>query len=80
MNKTKVINHFKNLKYTSTFKVMKCFKLLFKVGLNKNIANYIIFSIIILYIISSIYFYCKEYKLLCNEIDEMITNKKKYEN
>ena len=76
MNKTKVINHFKNLKYTSNFKVMKCFKLLFKVGLIKNIANYIIFSIIILYIISIILLYCKEYKLLCKEIDEIITNKK----
>ena len=76
MNKNKVINHFKNLKYKSNFKVLKCFKLLFKVGLIKNIANYIIISIIILYIISAIYFYCKEYKLLYNEIDEIITNKK----
>ena len=75
LDKSKVINYFKNLKYTSNFKVLGCLKSLFKVGLIKNIANYIIFSIIIIYIISVIFFYCKEYKILYNEIDEIITIK-----
>ena len=76
LNKTKVINYFKNLKYTTNFKVLKCLKLLFKFGLIKNIANYIISSIIILYIILAIFFYCKEYKLLCIKIYEIIRIKK----
>jgi hypothetical protein len=62
LDSTKTINHFKNLKYTSNIKVLKCFRLFSKERLLKNIAFYIISFIILLYIILGIYFYFKEYK------------------
>ena len=78
LDKTKIINHFKNIKHITNFKILKCSGLFSKVGLIKNIANYIIFPFIIIYIISSIMFYFKEYKMLCFEIDELIRIKKNF--
>jgi hypothetical protein len=71
LDSTKTINHFKNLKYTSNIKVLKCFRLFSKEGLLKNIAFYIISLIILLYIILGIYFYFKEYKIYIKEIFEI---------
>ena len=76
LDKTKMINTFKNIKQITNFKILKCSELFSKAGLIKNIANYIIFSFIIIYIISLIFFYFKEYKMLCREIDEIIRIKK----
>ena len=60
----------------TNFNILKCYKLLFsKEGLKKNIANYIILLIIILFIVSAIYFYVKGYDLIWNEINEVLENK-----
>ena len=55
---------------------LKCHKLLFsKKGLIKNIGNYIIIFIIIIYIFSAIIFYSKEYSSICNQINILIVAK-----
>ena len=59
---------------------MKCYKNIFSIdGLKKNIGSYIILFIILLLIISCIYFYCKGYKYIFNIINIIMT-KKKYNN
>ena len=56
---------------------MKCYYILFSLkGLVKNSGNYMLISIIILYIISAIIFYVKEYNSLCIQINEILDFKK----
>ena len=58
------------------FNIIKCYKLLFsKEGLIKNVANYLILLILIIYIIAAIYFYVKGYDLICIEINEILDQK-----
>ena len=58
-------------------KVMKCFKLLFtKEGFLTNFGNIIIFLIISFYIVSTIYFFLKEYYKILEQIEEIIMAKK----
>ena len=78
INKEKLINNFINDKKITNLNIIKCTEILFsKSGLFKNICNYIILSIIIIYIFSSIYFYLKGYDLLCNQINELLNIKNK---
>ena len=68
---------FNNTKNFLNLNVLKCIKLVYtKEGLIKNIGNYILLPIIILFIISGIYFYSKEHKKIINQIDEMLDIKK----
>ena len=54
---------------------MKCYNILFsKEGFFKNIGNYIFLSIIIIYIISIILFYIKQYPLIESKIFNIIKN------
>ena len=78
LNKDILLNELKNSKNYLNLRVMKCFKLVFsKTGFFQNMGNYIILLIIILYLISIIYFYFKGYALINNQIEELIINKLK---
>ena len=73
INKHILENNFINNKRIHNLNVLKCHKLLFsKEGLIANIGSYIIISIIIVYIISAIYFYLKGYNLLCQQINQIL--------
>ena len=64
---------FRNYKRISNLDIMKCYYILFSLkGLVKNSGNYILISIIILYIISAIIFYVKEYNSLCIQINKIL--------
>ena len=57
--------------------ILKCYKLVFsKEGMIKNIGNYIILPILILFIISGIYFFLKGYKQVCDQIEQIVRVKK----
>ena len=61
------------LNLTNSKNIFKCHKLLFsKKGLITNICNYIILLTILIFIISAIIFYLKEYNLICIQINELI--------
>ena len=67
------LTNFNNKKNINNFKVLKCLKLLFsKEGLIKNIGNYIISIIILLYMTFSILFYLIGYDGLCEQIKEIL--------
>jgi len=67
---------FLNTKRKANLYILKCYKLAFtKDVLIKNIGNYIIISIIIIYIVSAISVYLKGYNLLLEEINKIIDNK-----
>ena len=75
-NEEELIFKFSNSKSLTNFNVLKCFKLLFsKNGILKNMGNYIIIFIIIIYIIWIINFYFKEYKFICNQINDILEAK-----
>ena len=75
-NEEELIFKFSNSKSLTNFNVLKCFKLLFsKNGILINIGFYIILLIILLYIISVIYFYFKEYKFICEQINNILETK-----
>ena len=77
INKKKLLNNFVDIKSTSNLLVMKCYNLLFKKEIFfKNIGNYILLSIIIIYIFGIILFYIKEYPLIIIKIINIIENKK----
>ena len=76
LNNDQLKNNFIIKKSITNFKVFKCFKLLFsKEGLLKNIGSYLIITIIIVYLISVIYFYSKGYNLLCEQINDVLNKK-----
>ena len=67
---------FLNTKRKGNLFILKCYNLAFsKDGLIKNLGNYIIISIIIIYIISAISVYVKGYDLLLKEINKILENK-----
>ena len=75
-NKDEYFNKFLISMKTTNFNIVKCYKLLFsKEGLIKNAANYIILFIIILIIISAIYFYFKGYNIINDEINQILAKK-----
>ena len=63
INKDKLINDLFDIKKSLNIKVIKCYKLLFSTqGIVNNIGNYIILSIILIYIISIVIFIIKGYR------------------
>ena len=83
INKEKLLNKFVDIKSNSNLLVMKCYNILFsKDGFFKNIGNYILISIILIYIISMILFYIKGYSLIYHKILNIIKlkNNKNVEN
>ena len=76
INKTEILFRFPNEKNSMNLGILKCKKLLFsKKGLVNNIGSYIIILIILLYILSAIYFYLKGFDLLCNQINDILNKK-----
>ena len=64
----------------SSVNTMKCFNTVFsKYGLLKNLGNYILLLIIIVFSVSSIFFYKVGYNLLENEIKQILAIKEKNE-
>ena len=77
INKDKLIDNFIDIKHSININVMKCYKVLFtKSGIIYNIGNYIILFIILINIISAIFFYTKGYALLYEVIKLLIDIKK----
>ena len=65
-----------NLMNSRNIDILKCYKLLFSIkGLIKNIGNYIILFIIIIYIVLAIIFYLKEYISICEQINDLLRAK-----
>ena len=80
INNEELLFKFSLVKKFTNFEVLKCYSLLFsKKGLIKNIGNYIISIVIILYIISGIYFYIKGFNKIYDKIN-VIINKKIFDN
>jgi len=70
-------NNFINITSISNIEVLKCYKNIFtKNGLIKNYGNYIILSIILIYIISLLYFIFKGYNNFIDKINIIIKNNK----
>ena len=64
------------IKKSKIIDIFKCHKLLFsKDGLIKNIGNYIILLIIIIYIIFTFIFFLKEYTSICDQINQLLKSK-----
>ena len=64
------------LKHSRNVDMFKCYKLLFSIKrLIKNIGNYIIAFIIIIFIILAITFYLKEYNSICDQINDLLRAK-----
>ena len=64
-----------NIKNLINIKVIKCIKILgTKDGFLKNIGNFVLLSILILFIISAFYFYFKGFPKLKSEIDTLKNN------
>ena len=76
INNINLINYAINKKYLTNLNIMKCYKIVFsKEGLIKNFGNYLITSIIFIYIILAIAFYLKGYNFLCIQINEILDKK-----
>ncbi len=75
INYEQLVNNFTIMERKTNFDILKCYKLLFlDKGLIKNAGSYIILLIIILYIISGIYFYLKGYDIICNQINDILNS------
>ena len=73
INNDQIIYKFLNISKDYNIKVLQCYQVLFsKKGFIKNIGNYIILIVIIINIISAVYVYVKEYRLLCEQINEIL--------
>ena len=77
INKDKLLNNFVDIQTISNINILKCYNTLFSEnGLKKNIGNYIILSIIFLFVISTILFVIKGYVRLIDKINQIIQMKK----
>ena len=77
-NKDKILNDFMDIKNKTNFQILKCYNKLFtKQGIEKNIGNYILLSIILIHFICLIRFIFPEYKRWSKKIDKIIQEKKK---
>ena len=73
INTTKMIENIKNIKNVANLNFLICNNSLFcKEGLLKNIASYLIGTIIIFHVINTIIFYIKKLELLKNKISDII--------
>ena len=69
INKTKLLDNFKNIKNFINFNFLICYKKLFtKEGILYNIGCYLIFAVIILHIITIFIFSIKQFSLIENII------------
>ena len=76
INNTEIIFKFLLSKRITNFDILKCYKFLFsRKGLIQNAGFYIILIIIFINIILVIFFYIKEYKLICEQINDIINAK-----
>ena len=72
-DKDEMVNKIKDVKKTINLHVMKCYKKLFsKEGFIYNIGSYILLSIILIYILLTIFFYLKGNTIFKNEIRKII--------
>jgi len=76
-NKNELVYKFIDLKKKTNLNILQCFKLVFsKIGLVKNIGNYVVLTVIIIFLISGIFFVLKGKELVYNEIEEILKTKK----
>ena len=77
INKEKLLNNFIDIKSTTNLLVMKCYRLLFSIkSIYINIGIYIFLIIIIIHIISMVFFYIKGYPLIIIGVTNIFENKK----
>ena len=77
INSNFVLNKLTIKKRVINLDILKCITLVFRTkGIIQNLGNYIILSILILFIISGIYFLIKGYKIVCEQIDDILRIKK----
>ena len=78
IDKDELYNNFIDIKKNINIKIMKCYGILFsKDGLQYNIGNYILLSIILLTIVSCIIFTIKGFKFFNEEINKIISFRQK---
>ena len=76
INKTKLLNHFIDIKNIGNFNIFVCYENLFnKIGLRYNIEFYIISVVILLHIINIFLFYEKELSKIEIKINDIIFGK-----
>ena len=76
INKTKLLENFKNIKNFANLNLLVCRRSLFnKEGMLKNIGCYILISIIIFHIVNIIIFYVKQLELIKSKIKNIINAK-----
>ena len=81
INKSKLLQNFKDNKNIGNFKIMKCYKIIFsKDGIKKNIGFYIIIPIIIFHFICIIIFYSIDFTKIKNKISEIVYSLKNLKN
>ena len=79
INKTKILENFKNIYNFINFKLLVCYKKLFnKEGILNNVGCYIIFSIIIFHIITIIILSIKQFSFIKKSIKKISSIKYKY--
>ena len=77
INKDKLLNNFIDIETISNINLLKCYENLFsKDGLINNVGNYIILSIVLIYIVSLFIFIIKGFTLLMNKIKTVIKLKR----
>ena len=73
INKEKLLNNFIDIATISNINLLKCYENLFsKDGLINNIGNYIILSIVLIYIVSLLIFIIKGYNVLMDKIKNIM--------
>ena len=73
IDQDRLLNNFLNLRASANLAILKCFKILFsEEGLKNNIGSYIILSIILIHIVSLLFFIFKGYNLLNDKIQSII--------
>ena len=73
INKERLLNNFVDIKTISNINLLKCYETLFsKNGLINNVGNYIILSIVLIYIVSLFIFIIKEFSWLIEKIKNLM--------
>ena len=78
INKTKLLEAFKNFKDIPNIKILNCYKALFsKFGIKKNIGFYLVLILLLFHIIFIFIFYYKDFEILKNKIKDIFLGFKK---
>ena len=78
INKTKLLEAFKNFKDIPNIKILSCYKVLFsKFGIKKNIGFFLILILLLFHIILIFIFYYKYFEILKNNIKDIFLGFKK---